>query len=396
MRRMSTRLRVRLTVLVVLAALALLLPTVAMAAPSASAGHHWQSGCSSHHTVRPGQTLSGIAAHYGVSMQALMQVNNIWNPNRIFVGQVLCIPGGSPPPNPGPGCSAIHTVRYGETLSSIARAYGVSAWAIMQANNIANPNQIFGGQRLCIPGGGWVPPQPPQPPPACTAWHIVRPGQTLSGIAAWYGTTVSVLMQINGISNPNHIWVGQSIMVPVSCQQPPPPPNPCAPHPQCPPPPPPPPPPCAPNPQCPPPPPPPCQQHPQPCPPPQPSGFWSVSFWSNPDLAGQPVFNTSLNAPIAYDWGMNAPVPGLPSQNWSGRWTRTEWVRAGTYRIFATTDDGVRVFVDNQLIIDGWRVQAAASYFGDVMLGEGNHEFRVEYFQASGVALLYVNYSRLQ
>lgn len=92
---------------------------------------------------------------------------------------------------------------------------------------------------------------------------------------------------------------------------------------------------------------------------------------------------------------MNAPAPGLPNQYWSGRWTRTEWLQAGTYRIYATTDDGVRVFVDNQLIIDCWQVQAAASFYGDVTLGEGNHEIRVEYFQASGVALLYVNYSRL-
>ncbi len=120
-----------------------------------------------------------------------------------------------------------------------------------------------------------------------------------------------------------------------------------------------------------------------------------MAYWSNPDLAGPPVFTNQSNAPIAYDWGMNAPAPGLPNQNWSGRWTRTEWLKAGTYRIYATTDDGVRVFVDNQLVIDGWKVQAAATYFGDVALGEGNHELRVEYYQASGVALLYVNYSRL-
>jgi hypothetical protein len=98
---------------------------------------------------------------------------------------------------------------------------------------------------------------------------------------------------------------------------------------------------------------------------------------------------------IAFDWGTNPPAPGMPNQNWSAQWTRTEYVKGGTYRIYATTDDGVRVFVDNQLVIDGWRVQPATSYFGDVALSEGYHDFRVEYFQASGVALIYVNYSRL-
>ena len=85
----------------------------------------------------------------------------------------------------------------------------------------------------------------------------------------------------------------------------------------------------------------------------------------------------------------------MPNQNWSAQWTRTEYVKAGTYRISATSDDGVRVFVDNQLVIDGWRVQPAASYLCDITLSEGYHDIRVEYFQAGGVALIYVNFSRL-
>ncbi len=61
----------------------------------------------------------------------------------------------------------------------------------------------------------------------------------------------------------------------------------------------------------------------------------------------------------------------------------------------ATTDDGVRVYVDDQLVIDAWRVQPATNYFGDMVLGPGNHTIRVEYFEASGVASIYVRWVRL-
>lgn len=379
MKQPSSRLRLRLIVVAVLAILALALPTVAFAAPAESPSYH--GSCSAIHVVRPGQTLSGIAAAYGVTVQALMQANNIWNPNHIFVGQKLCIPGGSPPPG-GSGCVAQHTVRYGETLASIARMYGVSVWSLMQANNISDPNRIFAGQRLCIPGGWMPPPPPPEPPSGCFSWHVVRPGQTLSQIAAWYGTTVHVLMRLNGIPNPNRIYVGQHLKVPVNCGQPPAPP-PCHPYPSCPPPQPPP---CYPHPSCP--------QPPRP-PKPEPIGNWHGAFWSNPDFAGSPAVTMPMVQQIAFDWGTNPPAPGMPNENWSAQWTSTEWLRGGTYRIFATSDDGVRVFVDNQLVIDGWRVQPATSYFGDVTLSEGYHDFRVEYFQAGGVALIFVSYSRL-
>ena len=103
----------------------------------------------------------------------------------------------------GWGCSTYYTVQRGDTLSSIARWYGVSVHALAQANHISNPNRIYAGQTLCIPrvdsGGG--------------GFHVVRPGQTLSGIAAYYGTTTTCLAQANGIWNPNRIYVGQVLTI---------------------------------------------------------------------------------------------------------------------------------------------------------------------------------------
>ena len=127
--------RALLAFVMVLTLLGALLPGAALAAPPESvakpAVESGSWGCSFFHTVQRGETLSGIAVRYGTTVQALMQANGIWNPNHIFVGQRLCIPGYCPP-DPGPGCSCrtFHYVRWGETLSSIARWYGVSPQAI--------------------------------------------------------------------------------------------------------------------------------------------------------------------------------------------------------------------------------------------------------------------------
>lgn len=102
-----------------------------------------------HHTVRRGETLYAIGRAYGVNPYDIAHANNLYNPNYIYAGQVLYIPSHS---TPGPG-SNHHTVRYGETLTSIGYRYGVSAWAIAKHNNIYNLNHIYAGQKLYIPSG---------------------------------------------------------------------------------------------------------------------------------------------------------------------------------------------------------------------------------------------------
>lgn len=104
----------------------------------------------------------------------------------------------------------VHVVQRGETLSQIARRYGTSTTALAQANGIQNPNFIYAGQRLAIPGaaggaaGGTA---------ASGGVHVVRPGENLSAIALRYGTTVAALTQANRLANPNHIYVGQRLVV---------------------------------------------------------------------------------------------------------------------------------------------------------------------------------------
>lgn len=123
-----------------------MLPVRAFAAPVAVT----QQSNGLVYVVQRGDTLSAIARAYGVSVKTLAAYNGLANPNRIYVGQTLYIPtgGGNPPPS---GCRLVHTVVRGDTLSAIARWYGVSVKQLQNANGLANPNYIVIGQRLCIP-----------------------------------------------------------------------------------------------------------------------------------------------------------------------------------------------------------------------------------------------------
>jgi LysM repeat protein len=115
------------------------------------------------HVVRKGENLYRIAVRYGTSVQAITRANGLKNPNLIYTGQRLVIPGsggGSGSTQSGGAAVTTHVVQRGETLSSIARRYGTSVSAIVAANGLRNANLIWVGQRLRIPakssGGGSV------------------------------------------------------------------------------------------------------------------------------------------------------------------------------------------------------------------------------------------------
>lgn len=103
------------------------------------------------HVVQPGETLYGIAQKYGVDANAIASVNNIVNRNQLRVGQKLLIPGISQR-EAAAALGRIHVVQSGESLSAIAQLYGVSTQEIISFNNISNPDAIYVGQELIIPG----------------------------------------------------------------------------------------------------------------------------------------------------------------------------------------------------------------------------------------------------
>lgn len=179
-----------------------LLPAAVSAAPAAApAAVPAASG--SYHIVKAGETLSQIARYYSVTVNALKAANGLSNANYIYIGQHLYIPaaGGAPA-----GCSSYYYVRHGDTLSEIAAWFGVSYWGLAGANGLGNANYIYVGQKLCIPAiyGG-----PSYPGGGGAGYYTVRAGDTLSEIAQWNGTSVHRLMHLNGLSNPNYIYIGQ-------------------------------------------------------------------------------------------------------------------------------------------------------------------------------------------
>ena len=149
------------------------------------------------YTVQSGDTLSGIAQKFAISLQALEAANpQILDPNRIFPGQVVHIPDQVTPPG------LTYVVQQGDTLSGIAERFGVSLQALEAANpQIPDPNRIFPGQVIHVPG------------PRRT--YVVQPGDTLSGIAARFGVSLQALEAANPqIPDPNRIFPGQVIRIP--------------------------------------------------------------------------------------------------------------------------------------------------------------------------------------
>jgi membrane-bound lytic murein transglycosylase D len=164
---------------------------------------------SGRYRVQPGDVLSEIAFRFGTSARRLQQLNNIRNANKIYPGQVLLVlKSDGSKPNPIPLAESRETtyvVRRGDHLTLIARRFGTSVKRIQYSNDIADPNQIHPGMRLrIIPGAhGEV-----------SRKYTVQSGDTLSSIATRFGTSVSHLKQVNGLSNPNRIHRGQKILIP--------------------------------------------------------------------------------------------------------------------------------------------------------------------------------------
>ena len=126
--------------------LSLVAAPVALAAPTPQ-----YPTCGYWYQVQWGQTLSSISRATGVSAAAIAQANGLTNPNYIYAGQSLWIPCSAPPPPPPPSCGYWYTVRWGDTMNSIAWRTGVNPWTIAQANGIYNLNYIYAGRTLWIP-----------------------------------------------------------------------------------------------------------------------------------------------------------------------------------------------------------------------------------------------------
>jgi hypothetical protein len=121
---------------------------------------------------------------------------------------------------------------------------------------------------------------------------------------------------------------------------------------------------------------------------------WRGEYFGNRFLTGSPTLVRD-DGNIDFVWGTESPAPGLPGDGFSARWTRTIALQGGSYRFYATSDDGVRIWLDGVLIIDQWHDGSAVTYTSDRTIGAGNHSLRVEYYENSGDAQIRVWWQRL-
>lgn len=165
------------------------------------------------YVVRQGDTLSGIASEYKTTVQEIVQINNIANPNLIYPGEVLRISTNSTVPSKETRQlgEIVYTVRRGNTLSQIALSYNVSVSELVEINNIANPNLIYPGEKIRITNSDSNELNPIDN--SSDVYYIVKPGDTLYGIARKFGISINYILDNNYIANPNLIYVGQRIKV---------------------------------------------------------------------------------------------------------------------------------------------------------------------------------------
>lgn len=127
----------------------------------------------------------------------------------------------------------------------------------------------------------------------------------------------------------------------------------------------------------------------------QSGAVWDALFWNNTSHSGNAVHGRKDIA-IDFDWGTGSPDPKIPADNFSARWSRTLGFQAGTYRFYASSDDGVRIYVDGNRVVDVWKKQQLPNtHSGDVTLGAGNHTVVVEYFEEGGDASIHVWWNRV-
>lgn len=223
------------------------------------------------YVVLSNDVLSRIARRTGISVAEIMELNKLSNPNHIMVGQTLLLPPhakvdaaasqAATPPATGvlsavPADAATYEVQSGDALSAIAQRFGTTVQAIVNANNITDPNRIRAGQKLVIPGARTPAGRPDAPvtaprsvPQARTpvptirepaaaermtpveplfmdddmealverstgeTIHVVRQGETLESVAALYNRRADEIQRFNALSS-RQITTGQTLKIP--------------------------------------------------------------------------------------------------------------------------------------------------------------------------------------
>lgn len=112
---------------------------------------------------------------------------------------------------------------------------------------------------------------------------------------------------------------------------------------------------------------------------------WRGEYYNNPNLSGSPALARNDTA-IDFVWDFDPPAPGVPADNFSVRWSRGWQFESGLYRFYIIVDDGARLWVNDQLIINEWRDGGSREVTAEFALTEGVHQLRLEYYERIGRA----------
>lgn len=183
------------------------------------------------HDIRGGETISTIAARYGVSQYAILEANNLSRRSTIYAGKQLIVPvpmdrnyssSSRKSSREYSAKNSIYSVRSGDTMWDIARAFGTSVEAIRGINYIERGSRIYVGQKLKIPtnakklGSSNYASKSSENKVTSSGSkndHKVRKGDTLWDIARIYGTTTSAIRRLNGLGRSSRIYPGQVLAV---------------------------------------------------------------------------------------------------------------------------------------------------------------------------------------
>lgn len=170
-----------------------------------------QSTCpagSTAYVVQSGDNLTAIARKFNTTLQAIVAANPVIVPDKLYVGQVICVP------QPVSGCpigSSPYEIKSGDTIANIAARFNITVKDILNANPGVVPERLYIGQVICIP-------QPKSQEPSCPTlnFYVVQRGDTLTAIAGIFNVTVQQIINANPGINPNLLNVGQVICIPLS------------------------------------------------------------------------------------------------------------------------------------------------------------------------------------
>jgi LysM repeat protein len=187
----------------------------------------------SSYTVQAGDTVAAIAGRHGLSTASVLALNGLGWKSLIFPGQVLKLaPGASASTAPAAQEGGRYTIVKGDTISRIAARFGVSVPSVLSANGLAWSSIIYPGQTIAIPAAepaagpsielvadvtpAPAPTAPSAPSPSPSTRYTVTTGDTISGIASRFGVSTQAVLDANGLNSSSIIYAGGVLVIPAA------------------------------------------------------------------------------------------------------------------------------------------------------------------------------------